>query len=272
MGVTGGDEAADEADRLGLPPRAPALLHLLLPAACLGCAAPLPRGPAPFGLCLRCRGRLLAAPPPGRRCRGCAAPLAAPRPARGLCGRCRRAPPPYASLTAPWAYRPPLRDAIRALKFRRLAWVGARLAAPLASALAAGPAAECELVVPVPLHWRRRLARGFDQAAAIARPLACRLGLPALDALVRRRATPPQSALPRAARRANLAGAFAVRRRRAVTLAGRRVLLVDDVATTGATLAAAAAALLAAGAAEVHAAAVARTPAEPPPGVADPVR
>jgi predicted amidophosphoribosyltransferase len=176
---------------------------------CLGCGRVLPPGPVPFALCRRCRGRLVASPPPGRCCRRCAAPLAAAGPARRVCGVCRRAPPAFAGLTAPWAYRPPLAEVVQALKFRRLAWVGARLAAPLAAELAAR-SCDCDLVVPVPLHWRRRLARGYNQAAAIARPLGRRLGLPVVEALTRRRPTPPQTALPRPARRDNPRGAFAV--------------------------------------------------------------
>ena len=256
MGVTDGGRDDDGGAGAALH----ALLHTLLPDPCLGCGSALPPGDAPFALCLRCRGRLVAVPPPSRRCARCAVPLAAPGPARLLCGGCRRHPPAFASLTAPWQYRPPLAAAVQALKFRRLAWIGGRFAAPLAAVVAAELGDACDLVVPVPLHWRRRLARGFDQAAAIALPLARRLGLPAANALVRRRATPPQTALSRAARRDNLRRAFAVRRRHRRRVAGRVVLLVDDVVTTGATLAAAAAALLAAGAAEVHAAAVARTP------------
>ena len=89
-------------------------------------------------------------------------------------------------------------------------------------------------------------------------PLAAALALPCRRALYRRRATPPQAGLPRAARLANLRQAF-----RAATpgaIAGRRLLLVDDVATTGATLEAAARALLDAGASRVEAVVAARTP------------
>jgi ComF family protein len=146
---------------------------------------------------------------------------------------------------------------ILALKFRRLDYLGRHLAHELAAALG-GEFESADLVVPVPLHWTRRVARGFDQAERIAVPLAARLGLPVAGVLRRRRATGAQARLGRAARLANLAGAFRVDRAQAVV--GRRVLLVDDVTTTGATLEAAAAALLSAGAAEVFALTAARTP------------
>jgi ComF family protein len=107
-----------------------------------------------------------------------------------------------------------------------------------------------DLVVPVPLHPRRLVERGFDQAALLGAPVARRLGIPhAPRALQRTRATPPQASLDRVARSANVAEAFRCASVRAVT--GRRVLLVDDVRTTGATLSACAEALLSAGAAQV---------------------
>lgn len=104
-------------------------------------------------------------------------------------------------------------------------------------------------VVPVPLHWRRRRARGYDQAALLAKPVARALQVPALfRCLLRTRNTPSQVALPRAARLRNVQGAF-----RSRALEGSpRLLLLDDVRTTGATLAAAAAALHAAGAGDVR--------------------
>jgi predicted amidophosphoribosyltransferase len=102
-------------------------------------------------------------------------------------------------------------------------------------------------VLDVPLHAARLRERGYNQSAALADALADVLGAPRLPgALVRVRATPPQARLGPAARRANLAGAFAIER--PARLRGRRVLLVDDVLTTGATLDAALAALHDAGA------------------------
>lgn len=173
-----------------------------------------------------------------------------------LCGRCRARPPAYDGLAAAFAYEPPVDKVIGALKFRRLEYLGEELAAALLSAL--GDQAEGhDLVVPVPLHWRRRLGRGFNQAESIARPLARSLGLPLAMALRRRRATSAQARLERAARLRNPRGAFAIREAHAVR--GARVILVDDVVTTAATVQAAAAALKAAGAERVLVAAIART-------------
>jgi len=116
-----------------------------------------------------------------------------------------------------------------------------------------------DCVLPVPLHPRRLRRRGFNQCVPLAAPLARSLRIPLLlDAVTRRRDTPPQSATDRARRYTNLRGAFCVRRRG--NLAGRSVLIVDDVTTTGATLESLAATLLADGAARVCAFTLARTP------------
>ncbi len=156
-----------------------------------------------------------------------------------------------------WRYEPPLDAVILALKFRRLDYLGRHLAIELARAL--GPElGPVDLVVPVPLHWTRRVVRGFDQAERIAAPLAQALNLPFARTLSRRRPTRAQARLRRPSRLANLAEAFRVDRPRAI--AGLRILLVDDVTTTGATLEAAAGALRLAGAASVVGLAAARTP------------
>jgi ComF family protein len=107
------------------------------------------------------------------------------------------------------------------------------------------------LLVPVPLHPRKRRERGFNQSELLAEAISARAGVPLVkDALVRRRETGTQTGLSAAARRANVRGAFAVRRR--ARIEGQRIVLLDDVYTTGATALACAQALLAAGAREVR--------------------
>jgi ComF family protein len=155
---------------------------------------------------------------------------------------------------------------VRGLKFGRLDYLGRHLAMALAERLS-DRLSGFDLVVPVPLNWRRRLARGYNQAEQIARPLAARLGLPCVPALSRRRATPPQSLLGRDERLVNLRKAF--RAPKPERVRGLHVLLVDDVATTGATLDAAAEALKRAGAAAVTALVAGRTPLEVATGHCD---
>jgi ComF family protein len=147
---------------------------------------------------------------------------------------------------------------IHELKYRGRRRVAGRLArALLEDERVRGLVAESHVLVPVPLHPRRMRERGFNQAALIARELGRRTGRPCGDrALVRREDTVPQAGLTAAARRRNVARAFAVRRRGLV--AGRIVALVDDVFTTGATAYACARVLREAGAREVRLLSVAR--------------
>lgn len=108
-----------------------------------------------------------------------------------------------------------------------------------------------DLILPVPLHARRRRERGYNQSECLVRELCWHLGWPTdSDALARIRYTRPQLGLTAAERRVNVRDAFAADPAR---VAGRRVLLVDDVCTTGSTLTAAAIALQEAGARSVAA-------------------
>jgi ComF family protein len=112
-----------------------------------------------------------------------------------------------------------------------------------------------DAVVPVPLHRRRLVERGYNQSALLAREVSDALRIPVLHALSRGRDTPQQALLDAVARRENVRDAFALARGQNVH--GRRVLLVDDVATTGATLGECRRVLLEGGAAAVIAAVVA---------------
>jgi ComF family protein len=115
-----------------------------------------------------------------------------------------------------------------------------------------------DVVVPVPMHWRRRWMRGTNSAAVLAERLSQRLRAPlATDLLRRTRHTPPQFSVPPSQRLANVRNAFQVRP--GYHFEEARVLLVDDILTTGSTCSAASRALKKAGAAHVAVAVAART-------------
>jgi ComF family protein len=178
----------------------------------------------------------------------------------GPCGRCRRGLSAFTAGASFGPFEGSLRLLVHELKYRGRRRVATRLASMLLEDPAVrrllSPGAE---LVPVPLHPRRRRERGFNQAELLAAALASGSGLVlAPGVLVRRKDTAPQSGLSSAARRRNVAGAFAVRQRPRVV--GRTLVLVDDVSTTGATAAACARALRQAGASEVRLVTVARVP------------
>jgi ComF family protein len=221
------------------------VLNWLFRPQCAACSAPK----APF--CEVCVAALVEL---GSACVRCAEPMAA---YDGTCARCRREPLPLDRIVAAWRFGGPLASAIRRLKFAGASHV-ARTLAPLWAPLIAA-AAEDAIVVPVPLHWRRRFRRGYDHAWLLARHVCASAGIEApVPALRRVRAAPPQSSLPAAARADNVQGAFSVRPRFSALVSGRNVVLVDDVVTTGATLAAAAHALRRSGARSVIGVVVAR--------------
>ena len=174
------------------------------------------------------------------------------------CAACRDRRVPYDGLVRVGPYAGPLRSLVLAYKYERRLDLGPVLGRVLAERAALAAWAErVELVVPVPLHWTRRMHRGFNQAEMLGRESARAVGVRGtVRALRRVRPTPHQTRLPPSRRVENVRGAFAVRRRGA-KVEGRRVLLVDDVLTSGATAEECARTLKRAGAAEVYVAVLA---------------
>jgi ComF family protein len=111
---------------------------------------------------------------------------------------------------------------------------------------------EADVLVPVPLHWRRGWSRRYNQAGALAQAIGRQSGVKvATEALRRVRPTEQQIGLSRAQSASNVQGAFKVAADRMADIQGRRVVLVDDVLTSGATSDTCARALLRAKAAQV---------------------
>lgn len=229
-----------------------AALDLVFPPLCAICRRLLGDGRRD-PLCGPCWQSLERIAPPWCRC--CGTPLGI----EGLCEACRRRRPDFAYARAAARYGDLVREAIHAFKFGRRPGLAEPLGDLLAAlGLSALPGAAPDLLVPVPLHRRRKRERGYDQALLLARRLERAWGVPvAADALVRVTATAPQTDLDAVERRRNVRDAFAVTR--AERIAGRHIVLVDDVLTTGATAGECARVLLRAGAAAVGILTVART-------------
>jgi ComF family protein len=150
-----------------------------------------------------------------------------------------------------------LATAIRRLKYEDRPYLARPLGELLRRACRAA-AIGADAVLPVPLHPRRLVERGYNQAALLAAHVARELRAPLVtSAVVRRMDTAPQVELSGDDRRTNVAAAFAVTA--PVSVERRVVVLVDDVSTTGATLGACRAALLGSGAERVIGVVVART-------------
>jgi len=150
------------------------------------------------------------------------------------------------------AYEGTLRKLIHLFKYQGMRGLARPLGGLLAGAVPRDR--QFDAVAAVPLHWRRRWQRGFNQSELLGRAFARRRGIPVLCLLRRGTATRVQAGLSNAQRRENVAGAFVARRR----VPGMRILLVDDVMTTGATVGACARALKKAGARSVSVLTLAR--------------
>ncbi len=194
-------------------------------------------------------------------CASCGTPFLNSRPLdeQGLCGLCRRGLTGFDAAYCFGSYEGVLRKLIHLYKYSGIHTLSRPLGSRLALALPFGRSFDA--VVPVPLHWRRRWRRGFNQSELLGRELARRLSVPLESALSRTRATGAQAGLSNAGRRDNVSGAFRIRNQAAIYQ--KRVLLVDDVLTTGATAAACARILKRHGASQVAVITLARVDRRP---------
>ncbi len=225
------------------------IIDRLLPPHCLVCGLTT-NSIATGSLCADCADEL---PRIAHHCICCGLPLAT----SALCGACQIEPPPYQCCIGALLYQAPVSQLIAHFKYSGKLAYGRLLTAELLRRLQREPMLDADLIVPVPLHWRRRWARGFNQAEIIGDELSRALHLPLQTrGLARVRPTPPQQSLSADERHHNLRAAFVVKR----SFVGLNIALVDDVVTTGATVGVISQLLLKAGANSVQVWCLARTP------------
>ena len=220
----------------GLPGRA---VDLILPPACPACRAASGSGAA---LCADCWASVRFLAPP--LCPVLGTPFAHDMGPGIVSAAVLADPPPFARARSAVVYEDTARRLVHALKYRDRHEVAGFMAKAM---VRAGRAllADCQLIVPVPLHPRRLWLRRFNQAVLLTDRIGAESGIAVEPMILKRiRRTRQQVGLSGREREANVRGAFRVLLSEKPVIAGRRVLLVDDVYTSGATVKAASRALM----------------------------
>ncbi len=180
-----------------------------------------------------------------RPCEHCGAPLP-PETEEGACGSCLQHTLPWSTLIAPCLYQWPITELVTRYKYKGDLQAGQVLAVLLGQQIIERYAGKMfpDLLIPVPLHWRRRWQRGFNQSEWLAFQIIRywrssaeatpeQKSLEIANKICRRvRFTPNQQGLTKQQRRVNLTGAFEIR----TELKNKSVALLDDVVTTGSTV------------------------------------
>ena len=216
---------------------ATAVTNLIFPPTCQLCWQDMDI-PGKVHICGTCRAQLRSRRP---LCSACAMPLPnLASPVVDTCPACRHERFQFSGVQAVGLYEGLLRDvALRMKKAHEEALtltMGRVLAETVRFPLmpSSESTAQPDLVVPVPMHWTRRMARGTNPPEVLAEMVAQKLGVPAtLDLLRNRRKTKKQGTLLPDQRRRNVRQAFSVTA--GYDIKDTYVMLVDDVMTTGAT-------------------------------------
>ena len=220
-------------------------LDIALPTLCVACREPV----AGVGVCAECWAKLSFIAPPF--CPRLGIPFVYDPGPDLLSMEAIANPPAWQRARAAVRYDDVARTLVHALKYQDRTDLAPAMGRWMARA-GKELLADGDVLVPVPLHWRRGWTRRYNQSGALAHVIGKHSGVPVVrEALRRIRPTRQQIGLSRPQRTANVQGAFRVLPQKSHQIAGRRVVLVDDVLTSGATTDACARALLRARAAQV---------------------
>jgi ComF family protein len=204
-------------------------LDIALPTLCVSCREPVDGE----GVCAECWAKLSFIAPPF--CPRLGIPFVYDPGPELLSMEAIANPPAYQRARAAVRYDDVARTLVHALKYQDRTDLAPTMGRWMARA-GQQLLADADILVPVPLHWRRGWSRRFNQSGALACVISRESGVKvASEALRRVRATEQQIGLSRAQRASNVQGAFKVAAERNADIAGRSVVLIDDVLTSGAT-------------------------------------
>lgn len=136
-------------------------------------------------------------------------------------------------LVVGFRYRGPVKLAISKIKYRWIWDIAYTVIDLLAERIWKFNIPQEFVLVPVPLHARRKNWRGFNQAELVCQILAKKFGCRTENLLKRKVETKTQVGLTRDERKKNIKNAFVLNSSR---VKGKTIILVDDVFTTGATM------------------------------------
>lgn len=201
------------------------------------------------GICASCRRTVEKLRVREPRCMQCGKPLR--RVEQEYCHDCMHTCHYYEKGISLWLHRPPVNTSIYQFKYHNQRRYGMYYAEEIVKVhgrtiLNWDP----DLLIPIPLHPKRKRKRGFNQAEILAKELGSRLGIKVdSSSLIRKLNTDPQKKLGHSERKRNLKHAFALQK----NMTGvKKVVLVDDIYTTGNTIDSAAKVLKSAGVEKVY--------------------
>lgn len=207
------------------------IVDTILPVRCIACSQVVWDQ---AGVCAACWSTLTFVEMPF--CQVCGHPFEHHIEDVGICAGCLSTPPPYTLARACFIYNEASRSMILRFKHSDETFLAHYFAMWL-NRLIRTNGLQADMVIPVPLHWKRLFTRKYNQAALIASCVANNLKIP-FDPfiLTRPSSTQSQGHLSRNQRKLNVKGAFNVPEHLRHKLLNKRVILIDDVLTTGATI------------------------------------
>ena len=207
------------------------ILELLFPPRCPGCDEILRQYEREAGFCKKCYRKLHFIGDHG--CITCGSFVADPT--REYCYDCKKRSHNFNQARSVFLYAEPMKKAMYRFKYSNRRSYARVFADYIMKYFGQWiNRKQIDVIIPVPMYYKKQRVRGYNQAQVLANELAKRTHIPMVtDYVIRDKNTIPMKKLDDTARRLNLENAFKIRKS---SVLFKKVLLVDDIYTTGATV------------------------------------